>query len=514
MKKRWVSVVCALAMGISMTAGLSVPACAEETVQNAGTGEHLDAALYWFGTSLDPAVDYDGWTLVRAGIGETLVTIDADLNIVGQLSDEWEMVDDVTWKMHIRDGVTFHNGKPVDGEAVKACLERTMSMQERAVTAAKIEKVEADGQYVIITTSEPFGAFLANISEPLYAIIDVTADSDPATAPIATGPYMVTDFTVDTEIQEVRYEDYWGGTPGVESITVKCIGDDNTRALALQAGDIDIMQRIASTDLPLFEDNEDYAVYDTAGTRITNLWFNFNNQFLGDYNVRKAIECAIDYDAVADVLGSGVSAAGAPYPASAPYGYDELEIQHYDPEKAAACLAESGYEDTDGDGILEKDGAKLSLTLSYDDNTLTSAFEAIQYMLSKVGIEITLDMQENTDEPYAGGDYEIMFRKIQSLSTGDPQWLLDTFYKTGGFYNTGGYSNEEMDALCDKLTTAFDLEERQALTIEAEKMILADCLNIMLVVQDNYVVASSKVKNVDPFPIDYYFITKDITIEE
>ena len=196
-------------------------------------GKHINAALYWFGTSLDPAVEWDGWTTCRAGITETLVTVNENYEIVPLLADSWEQTDDTTWNMHIREGVTFHNGKPVDGEAVKKSFERAFATQERAVTAAKIESIEADGQNVIFKTTEPFGAFLANISEPMYSIVDADADTDFASAPIATGPYMVTGFEVNTFIELAKYDGYWNGASDVDTITVKNIDDDSTRGMAL-----------------------------------------------------------------------------------------------------------------------------------------------------------------------------------------------------------------------------------------------------------------------------------------
>ena len=106
--------------------------------QAAAQDGHINAALYWFGTSLDPATEYDGWTTCRAGLTETLVTVDKNYEIQPLLAESWEQKDDVTWVMHIRDGVTFHDGTPVDGAAVKAAFDRAMEVQERAKTAAKI----------------------------------------------------------------------------------------------------------------------------------------------------------------------------------------------------------------------------------------------------------------------------------------------------------------------------------------------------------------------------------------
>lgn len=525
MKKRTLALICAVALictalsgcaGQSQTAAASSDAAAAEpssSAPEAAAPKHLNAALFWFGTGLDPAVDYDGWTLVRVGVGETLLTVDENLTLVGQLADEWEMVDDVTWKLHIREGVTFHNGKPVDAQAVKACIERTMSIQERAKTSAKIASIEADGQYVTFVTEEPFGAFLASISEPLYSIIDVESGTDPVSCPIGTGPYMVTDFVLDSEIKTARYEGYWDGVPAVETMTIKHISDDNTRAMALQAGEIDIMQRVRASDLPLFEDNSDYTVYDTQGTRIRYLKYGFKNEFLQDKNVRKALISAIDYDSVANVMGASVSVAGAPFPSSAPYGYNELDLQKYDLEAAKKYLADGGYADTDGNGFVEKDGKEVVLELMYSDNSMTSAFEAVQYMASQAGINVQLDFRENTDDANVTGDYDLMHKNMQTLTTGDSQWLLENCFKVGGFENASGYSNPELNQICDDLAMAFDLEERQNLTIEAEKLVLEEGLAIFLVTQNNYVVANSRVKNVAPFPIDYYFITKDITID-
>jgi len=476
-------------------------------------GKHINAALYWFGTSLDPAVEWDGWTTCRAGITETLVTVNENYEIVPLLADSWEQIDDSTWKMHIREGVTFHNGKPVDAEAVKKSFERAFSMQERAVTAAKIDTIEADGQDVIFTTTEPFGAFLANISEPMYSVVDADADTDFASAPIATGPYMVTGFEVNTFIELAKYDGYWNGAPDVDTITVKNIDDDSTRGMALQSGEMDIVQRVAWTDLPVFESDDSMVVYNTQGARTRILVFNYRNEALADINVRKAIIASINYDALAAVLGSGVSKAGAPYPASSPYGYESLDRQEYDPEAAAAYLAESGYEDADGNGYVEKDGKELAFTVTYENTGYTTMLEAVQDMAKQCGIHIELQQVDSISDFEDNGNYDIVATNWQVLSTGDPQWFLDSMYKTGSSSNYGKYSNEELDAIIEQLAQTFDIEGREALTIEAEKILLADAASVYLVGENNFVVANAKVQNVKPYPIDYYFIDNGLTIE-
>lgn len=502
-----------LQLGLTLLAAVSALAGGAFSASAADGGKHINAALYWFGTSLDPATEWDGWTTCRAGITETLVTVNENYEIVPLLSDSWEQTDDTTWKMHIRDGVTFQNGKAVDGEAVKRSFERAMETQERAVTAAKIASIEADGQDVIFTTTEPFGAFLANISEPMYSVIDVDAGTDFASAPVATGPYMVTGFEVNTYIELEKYDGYWNGAPDVDTITVRNIDDDSTRGMALQSGEMDVVQRVAWTDLPTFEADSNFKVYNTQGARTRILVFNYQNEALQNKDVRTAFMKAINYDALASVLGSGVAKAGAPYPASSPYGYDELDKQEYDAEGAAAALAQAGYEDADGNGYVEKDGTELVLTITYENNGYTTMLEAVQDMEKQAGIHVELQQVDSISEFQDNGKYDIVATNWQVLSTGDPQWFLDSMYKSDASSNYGHYSNAEVDAIADKLAGTFDIAGREALTIEAEKVLLDDVASIYLLGENNFVVANAKVKNVVPYPIDYYFIDNGMSIE-
>ncbi|MBR3275969.1 MAG: ABC transporter substrate-binding protein [Eubacterium sp.] len=497
------------ASSVSEASGTSEAAVPDQT-----GGKHLNAAIYWSAATIDPAVEYDGWTSCRAGITETLVTVNENLELVPLLADSWELKDDqVTWVMHIRDGVTFQNGKPVDAAAVKACFERTMGIQERAITACKIDHIEADGQTLTIVTSEPFGAFLANLSEPVYSVIDVESGTDPETSPIGTGPYMVTGYKAMEYIELAAYPGYWQGRPGVDTITLKTISDDHTRSQALQAGQIDIGQRINSTDVAVLQADADCEVYETAGTRVRVMIFNQKNPLLADYNIRKAIECCLRYDALTNIMGATYTMAGAPFPSSAPYGYNELDVQHYDPEKTAQCLKDAGYEDTDGDGYVDKDGKALELRLIHDDDSISAAMDAVMDMAKTAGIKLDVKKVDTTADAEHSGDYDIMIRNWQSLSTGDPQWLLDSMYKTGAMNNLSNYSSAEMDEICNKMTQAFTFEDRQALAIEAEKLILADSINVMMFGQNNFVMARKNVSNVKPYPIDYYFIDWELTID-
>lgn len=218
-RKRISAVITSIMTAAVMLFGSAGAAVADDA---AAEGEkHLNMAIYWFGDDLDPGHGWNGWTLTRAAVGENLVTVTEDLELVGQLADSWEAVDDTTWKFHIRQGVTFQNGNPLTAEAVKSSIERSIEINERGQTNLKLSSIETDGEYVIFQTEEPYGAFLANLSEPLFIIVDTTADTDTfVDTPVCTGPYMVTSFDPGVSFEAVAYKDYWGGTPGLDSVTV------------------------------------------------------------------------------------------------------------------------------------------------------------------------------------------------------------------------------------------------------------------------------------------------------
>ena len=445
------------------------------------TGGHMNIALYWFGETLDPALDWDGWTLTRAAVGETLVTVDENLQLVGQLADSWENVDETTWKFHIRQGVTFQNGNPLTPEAVKSSIERTVKLNERGESALKLASIEVDGEYVIIKTKEPYGAFLANISDPMFIIVDTSADTSKfKETPICTGPYMVTSFKPATSFEAVAYENYWGGKPALDSITVFDIEDDNTRALSLQSGDVDMAQGIRAGDIALFTDNKDYIVKTTTGTRIEFMAMNTARAPLNDKNIRLAINSAVDYDTIAKVVGGGAVAVGAPFPASAPYGYDELNKQTFDLEKTKTLLTEAGYKDTDNDGYVDKDGKNLQLTLTIPkgDKIREQTGPIIQSDLKKIGIDIVLEpMDFNATMQKVVGNHEFELYLMGNTLDPDPDptpywYSTQATDEKGSFgWNIAAFRSKQADELLDLNRKQLNMADRKA-TLQKFGMLL------------------------------------------
>jgi len=478
--------------------------------------KEIRSSLYSFPGDLEPTTNYYGWGVSRIGVGEALMRFDENMDTVPLVAESVENIDDTTWIFHIREGVTFHNGNPVDAEAVKNSIERAMELNTRAKSIAKIASMHADGLDLTIETTEPYGAFLGYMAEPVFTIVDTSVDtSNFANQPICTGPFMVESMIPSTEIVVVKNENYWGGEPNVDKITFLNLADSNAITMALQAGEINIGQEVSGTDLYLFDGNSDYVVSTRPGTRTIYCCLNVASQFLSDMTVRKAITSAVDLDLYASTYVGGATGVG-PFSPVLKFGYDELNGYTFDPEKAAALLDEAGYIDTNGDGIREKGGAPISIQIAVIDKTNQSIHksvaEAMQAQLKNIGInsELTVSTELTYDDLRA--NYDIVFKGVNAGSTNDPQNFLQLYFTTDCSYSYGNYSNPELDALIGTLDTEFDLARRTQIGVEASQMILDDCAFLFIGYPDYNIVTSSNISGLKHYPLNIYLVDKDIDI--
>ena len=152
------------------------------TAQQPIMWENADAGL-------NPHKDYSGWSCVRYGVGETLFKYSETMELEPWLATDYEMIDETTWKISLRENVTFSSGRKMDGQAVKECLEDLIAVHDRAPEDLKIAEITAEGQTVTIITKEPVPALINYLSDPYGAIIDmdfgVTEDENVS----GTGPY-------------------------------------------------------------------------------------------------------------------------------------------------------------------------------------------------------------------------------------------------------------------------------------------------------------------------------------
>lgn len=481
----------------------------------------LGATTGFFGAeSLDVAYNWDGWIMSIYGISENLYRLDENIEPQPWIAESVETPDENTWVFTIRDGVTFSNGKTVDAKAVKACFERTYEKNERADSTLKIKSMEADGMKFTIVTPEPNPTLLNDLCDPLLGIYDATEEPDEELGVSCTGPYVATSFTAMTDVKMRANENYWGGAPKADTVELKIIDDQDALDMALANGEIDLIAQETANGASKFTDTSKYTTDTVTTTRANFLSFNLKTEGLDDLAVRQAINYCIDREGYADVVYQGFATpCYGIYPDNLAFGGTDglnLTVDSYDADKAKEILADAGYQDTDGDGILDKDGVNLSfkvLTYSYNDNCIQLA-DMLQAELSQIGIELSIETQDVLDDPLASGDFDLAILNYAMAPIGTPSYFINMLFTTGASNNYGGYSNEKVDALAAEIVTTSDNDKVVSLTRELEQQVLDDMPFAFVADQQLIFVYSNKVKGVQINPTEYYLVTNTLSVEE
>ena len=480
----------------------------------------LGATTGFFGAeSLDVAYNWDGWIMSIYGISENLYRLDENIEPQPWIAESVETPDENTWVFTIRDGVTFSNGKTVDAKAVKACFERTYEKNERADSTLKIKSMEADGMKFTIVTPEPNPTLLNDLCDPLLGIYDATEEPDEELGVSCTGPYVATSFTAMTDVKMRANENYWGGAPKADTVELKIIDDQDALDMALANGEIDLIAQETANGASKFTDTSKYTTDTVTTTRANFLSFNLKTEGLDDLAVRQAINYCIDREGYADVVYQGFATpCYGIYPDNLAFGGTDglnLTVDSYDADKAKEILADAGYQDTDGDGILDKDGVNLSfkvLTYSYNDNCIQLA-DMLQAELSQIGIELSIETQDVLDDPLASGDFDLAILNYAMAPIGTPSYFINMLFTTGASNNYGGYSNEKVDALAAEIGTTSDNDKVVSLTRELEQQVLDDMPFAFVADQQLIFVYSNKVKGVQINPTEYYLVTNTLSVK-
>lgn len=432
--------------------------------------------------SLDPANNYMGWQGSYLGIYEQLFRIDGNFEIQPMIAESAEQVDDDTWKITIKEGITFQNGDPCDATAVAASLERAADENPRAAKALDAKDISADGQTLTIVTNKPNMAYINELAEPVFSIIDV-AGTQSTDMPVGTGAYKIESVDDNGNVELSAYESYWQGAPSIKTVHAQYITDDQSKVNALQTGEIKAAMNIAPDQLANFTDESKYSLFQTNQGRVHMLYFNMNSETMSDPLVRKAVASCVDRSGYVDSLYDGAAEVtqGA-FPASS--GYSEgVTATQYDLDQAKQLLAQAGWADTDGDGYLDKDGEKLHLNLvTYEANAaLPKMCEALSSTLKQVGIEASVEVAEKIGDRLNQDGWDVGTMAYNVLPTGDPYTYLSSVMYTGAASNYGNYSNAKVDELIDQLKLASDPDERKNIVEQIQQIALDDCAYVYVV---------------------------------
>lgn len=466
-------------------------------------------------TDVNPHNGYSGWACIRYGVGETLFKYSDTMELEPWLAESYENVDELTWKINLKDGITFTSGRKLDGDAVKECIEHLVAVHKRAAGDLNIERVEAEADTVIITTAKPVPALINYLSDPYGCIIDMQAGITDEGNVSATGPYIAEEIVTDLGLTLVKNQNYWNGEPRLDKIIVKTISDGDTLTMALQSGELNAAYGLPYSSLSLFN-NSNYTISSSETSRSFFAQMNYANVNLQDSNVRAAIAMAINKKDFTNVLlkGNGTLAEG-PFPKDYTFGDSYVKAAEYNIDNARHLLAQSGWKDTDGDGYVEKNGEKLTLRwLTYPSRQeLPLLAENVQASLKQIGIEVKINCTANHLDYVKKGEWDIYASAFVCAPTGDPEYFFTTHCLKNSSKNRGGYYNEQLEQLEEQLSTTFDTEGREQLGIKMTQTILDDNAFIFASHLKMSIVSGKGVSGLTAHPSDYYEITAELDMQ-
>lgn len=466
-------------------------------------------------TDVNPHNGYSGWACIRYGVGETLFKYSDTMELEPWLAESYENVDELTWKINLKDGITFTSGRKLDGEAVKECIEHLVAVHKRAAGDLNIERVEAEADTVIITTAKPVPALINYLSDPYGCIIDMQAGITDEGNVSATGPYIAEEIVTDSGLTLVKNQNYWNGEPSLDKIIVKTISDGDTLTMALQSGELNAAYGLPYSSLSLFN-NSNYTISSSETSRSFFAQMNYANVNLQDSNVRAAIAMAINKKDFTNVLlkGNGTLAEG-PFPKDYTFGDSYVKAAEYNIDNARHLLAQSGWKDTDGDGYVDKNGEKLTLRwLTYPSRQeLPLLAENVQASLKQIGIEVKINCTANHLDYVKKGEWDIYASAFVCAPTGDPEYFFTTHCLKNSSKNRGGYYNEQLEQLEEQLSTTFDTEGREQLGIKMTQTILDDNAFIFASHLKMSIVSGKGVSGLTAHPSDYYEITAELDMQ-
>lgn len=393
--------------------------------------------------------------VMRQNIVEPLIVLDPeDSSPHPALATSWEQVDDLTWRVKLREGVTFHDGAPFNAEAVAKTIDRLFSPdllcrdKIRLFGDTKLQVNQIDDYTVEFVTEQPnplMPITLAQIgmTSPNMSMTEASRE------PVGTGPYLFTSWDPTQNLVFDRNPDYWGEAPEVEKATYIWRTEPALRASMVEVGEADIAMQIAPQDATNPDTDFGYLNADTARARIF-----MDKAPLDDVRVRKALNLAIDREAFIGTIMSEGTIPASQYILSNVNGYNpDLEVWPYDPDQAKQLLEEAR-----ADGVPVDD----PITLVGSDFLQTNSaemFETLVQFWQEAGLNVGLQSVDKIQhsamrrKPYPETrDTATMVYETHDNTAGDAFYTMNVYYRSNG--QLSNIDDPELDEMLDKAASA------------------------------------------------------------
>jgi peptide/nickel transport system substrate-binding protein len=449
-----------------------------------------------------------------------LVKYDTDLSVIGDLAESWDISSDgLVITFHLRKGIKWADGVEFTADDVMFGY-RTI-IDEKTPTAysedfRQVKKAEVPDRYTFrVAYEKPFAPALTSwgnlvvLPKHLLEGKDITKD-DFGRNPVGLGPYRLTKWTTGQEVMLDSYKDYFEGRPYIDRYIYKIIPDSATMFLVLQTGEIDMMgltpvQYAKQTDTEFFKKH--FQKFRYPAFTYTYMAFNLKHPFFEDKRVRQAIAYGIDKDEIVDVVlfGLGSPATGPYVPNTWPYN-PAVRNYEYNPEKARQLLKEAGWNDTDGDGILDNGGRPFKFTIltNMANNPRKNTAAIIQWRLAKIGIKVEIRELEWSTFINQFIDKRRFQAAILGWSIGLDADQYDIWHSSKTKekeFNFVSYNNPEVDELLEKGRRTYDTEKRKRAYFRLQEILADELPYLFLYVPDATPIVHARFKGIKASPI-------------
>ncbi|MEW8956151.1 glutathione ABC transporter substrate-binding protein [Clostridium sp.] len=501
--KRLLKIIAAIVIGASMT--FSLTACGTGSIAGDDT---LVVAHGADAKTLDPHGTNDQpSSRVSKQIYDRLVEQTEEMEIVPGLAKEWKQLDNLTWEFKLREGVKFHNGETLKASDVVFSLNRMKNAKSVSSIISSVDTITAtDDSTVIIKTKEPFAPLLAHLSHTAASILNEKAVEEAGENygqhPVGTGAYKFASWDAGSQINLEKNEDYFGEKGKMPKIVFRNVKEGTNRTIGLETGEIDIAYDIEPVDTKSVREHKQLQLIEEESLSYTHITMNNKKEPFNDPRVRKAINYAVDKDALIDAIlyGSGVK-ANAPIGKNV-FGYTDKAVNYdYDLEKAKELLKEAGLEN----------GFKTSIWTN-DNPVRVQIAQIIQANLKDVGIDAEIISLEwgTFLERTARGEHDMSIGGWTTV-TGDADYALYPLYHSsqhGGAGNRDFYSNKEVDKLLEDAKKSIDPVERKDLYEKAIIAIMDDVPELVLYYGKQNVGARKEVEGFKLHPAGHHNLSQ------
>ena len=475
---------------------------------------------------------YDGY--VNILVYDSLLKLNSKIELESSMAEKYEITNEgkkLVFKL--KPGIKFHDGNPVTSKDVKFTLESLANPKYEGDLVSYVQSITGfkefhegkvtelkgvvcpDDNTIEINFDTPYSPALINIGTlgilpaHIWGKIDIDKwgeNNEAIAKPVGSGPYKFDSFKVGEFTKLVANEEYHNGAPKIKNFVFKVVNEETSSAELIN-GSIDLaeLSNIKADDAKTLNE-KGIEVLKYPNSKIQYMGFNLRNKTLQDVKLRTAIAYGIDREALVNGLleGNGVVINTPMVPSLWSYPKEGLVEYKFDVEKARALLKEAGYEDTNGNGIVDKGGKDLELTLTVPtgDTVREKTGTIIQDNLSKIGIKVKIEAMEfKAVMQKVVGDHEfemyLMGNTLEADPDPTPNWYSTQASDEKGVFgwNIAGFKSKEADNLMDLNRKATVLEERAKILNDFGKLLNKELPWIPLYASDIVKAYNKNLKN-------------------